>query len=140
MNNYNAIGRLGRDFELRYTPQGTAVTENALAVTVGFGDKEDTAWIPLTFWGKQAEAVAGLLTKGREIWIQSELRPDSWTDKETQQKRYKLIAHVSKWGFVGPKPEGSQQAATQAATQAPEQEQAKANPNPGSPVDDDIPF
>jgi len=137
MNNYNAIGRLGRDFELRHTPQGTAVTENALAVTVGFGDKEDTAWIPLTFWGKQAEAVAGLLTKGREIWIQSELRPDKWIDKETGKERYKLVAHVSKWGFVGPKPDGGGQPS--APVKGPVTQPAQTAED--QPTDnDDIPF
>lgn len=132
LNSINLSGRLGRDFELRQTPAGTAVTENALAVTTGFGDKEATTWIPLVFWGKLAESAAAHLGKGRECLIKGRIEQETWIDKDNK-KQHKLKVVVEDWGFIGPKPDGSGTLA-QAAVQA----------FPARPGDtgqnDDIPF
>lgn len=126
-------GRIGRAFELRRVPgKDTAVTENALAVTTGYGDNEGTAWIPLTFWGKHAENACQYLEKGREIHVTGRWQQDNWTDKQTGAKRSLLRLIVDDWGFIGPKPEGVGQGS------------AGAPPAPasggGGAREDDIPF
>lgn len=69
MLNAIAHGRIGRDVELRYIPSGEAVAE--LAIACNYGRKVDgeqpTQWIKATLWGKQAEALAPYLTKGKGI-------------------------------------------------------------------------
>lgn len=138
MKNLNCLtlsGRLGRDFDLRHTPSGTAVTENALAVATGYGDKEGTAWVPLVFWGKLAESASQYLGKGRECLIKGRLEQETWTDKENkQQVRLKCV--VEDWGFIGPKPDG-------AAAAPAKPSQAPAKPAPAyepEQEDDEIPF
>jgi single-strand DNA-binding protein len=65
-----AHGRIGRDTELRYTPDGTAVADIAIGCNYGRkgeDGKKPTQWIKATLWGKQAEALAEYLTKGKGV-------------------------------------------------------------------------
>ena len=90
------MGNLTRDPEVRYTPQGTAVTEVSLAVNRTWFDKsrnekrEDTTFVDVTLWGRQAEVAGEYLGKGRGVLIEGRLQLDQWTDKESGQKRSKL--------------------------------------------------
>jgi single-strand DNA-binding protein len=148
MKNLNCItltGRLGRDFELRYTPSNTAVAENSLAVSTGYGDQEKTVWVPLTFWGKGAESAAQHLGKGRECIIKGRLDQDEWTDKSTGEKKTKMKVTVEDWGFIGPKPDGQP---AQPSTTSQPSPSASQQMRDGRTVarydaggsDDDIPF
>jgi single-strand DNA-binding protein len=148
MKNLNCItltGRLGRDFEVRNTQSGTAVAENSLAVASGYGDKESTIWVPLTFWGKSAESAAQYLGKGRECIIKGRLDQDEWTDKNTGEKKTKMKVTVEDWGFIGPKPDGQPaQAPTtsqprQTASQQMQDARTVAHYDAGG-SDDDTPF
>lgn len=150
MKNLNCItltGRLGRDFELRNTQSGTAVAENSLAVSTGYGDQEKTVWVPITFWGKSAESAAQYLGKGRECIIKGRLDQDEWTDRTSGEKKIKLKVTVEDWGFIGPKPDGQPaQASTtsQPRTSASQQMQAgrtvAAYEGDRGENDDEIPF
>lgn len=90
------MGNLTRDPEVRYTPSGTAVTDIGLAVNRYWFDKqanerrEETTFIDVTLWGRQAEVAGEYLSKGRPVLIEGRLHLDSWDDKETGQKRSKL--------------------------------------------------
>lgn len=98
MASYNKVllmGNLTRDPEVRYTPKGTAVAELGLAVnrqyTADNGEKrEETTFVDVTLWGRQAEVAAEYLKKGRAVFIEGRLQMDSWEDKQTGQKRSKL--------------------------------------------------
>jgi single-strand DNA-binding protein len=96
--NYNKVivcGNLTRDPEIRYTPQGKAVGEISLAINRVWsnerGEKqEETIFVDVTIWGRQAETAQQYLTKGRGVLIEGRLHLDVWEDKATGQKRNKL--------------------------------------------------
>lgn len=99
MASYNKVvlvGNLTRDPEVRYTPGGTAVTEIGLAVNRQWYDKqanerrEETTFVDITLWGRQAEVAGEYLSKGRSVLIEGRLQLDQWEDKQTGQKRSKL--------------------------------------------------
>ena len=79
------VGRLGKDPEMRYMPDGTAVTNLNIATDRRYTDKatgkpiEETTWFRVSFWGKQAETVNQYLSKGRMVLIEGHLRPDPQT-------------------------------------------------------------
>jgi single-strand DNA-binding protein len=90
------MGNLTRDPQVRYTPGGTAVTEVGLAVNRTWFDKatnqrrDETTFVDVTFWGRQAEIVGEYLTKGSGVLIEGRLHLDQWDDKESGQKRSRL--------------------------------------------------
>jgi len=73
------VGRLGRDVELRYTPQGQAVANMSVATDKSWVDasgtkKEQTTWFKVSVWGKQAEACNQHLSKGRTVLVEGEMQ------------------------------------------------------------------
>jgi len=157
MANYNKVflmGNLTRDPELRYTPKGTAVADVGLAVNrVRTNDQgqrqEDTTFVDVTLWGRQAELAQQYLGKGRPIFIEGRLQLDSWEDKQSGQKRSKLKVVGERLEFLpdgrgGAGGGGGGQAPQQAPQQAPPQDDGPAAqpPAPAEPDDDedDIPF
>lgn len=88
-------GRLTRDPELKYTASGMAVCRMGLAVSRFFkgkdGEKrEETTFVDVVVWEKSAEYCGQRLRKGRPVVVEGRLRSDSWDDKTTGQKRWKL--------------------------------------------------
>lgn len=77
MNSCNFIGNIGKNAELRFLPNGTAVLQWSIAVTSGYGDKQITTWINCAFFGKRAESIADYVIKGQRIGVSGEiaLRP-----------------------------------------------------------------
>ena len=93
VNKVILIGNLGKDPELKYTPQGTAVAKFSLATNERFKDKsgewqDRTEWHNITCWARLAEIAGEYLKKGRTVYIEGSLRTDSWDDKQTGQKKY----------------------------------------------------
>ena len=87
------VGNLGRDPEMRYTPQGTPVTSLSVATSRRYNTadgqtKEETLWFRVSVWGKQAETCNQYLNKGRRVLVEGSLVGDEnggpriWTDKE----------------------------------------------------------
>lgn len=86
-NKITIVGYLGRDPELRYTPQGTAVCKLSVATTerrrAASGDTEEhTTWFRVTVWGRQAELANEYLGKGRQVYIEGRLRLEEYADRE----------------------------------------------------------
>ena len=78
------VGNLGRDPEMRYTPNGNAVTTINVASNRTFNDasgqrQKVTTWFRVSVWGKQAESVNNFLKKGSQVLIEGELQPDKET-------------------------------------------------------------
>ncbi len=73
------IGNLGRDPEMRYTPDGKAVTSFSVATSRKYNDKDETTWFRISVWGKQAESCNQYLTKGSKVLVEGRLRPDANT-------------------------------------------------------------
>ena len=69
-------GYIGRDCELRFTPQGKPVGNFSLAAKSGWGDYEATAWFKVTVWDKMAESLSPYLLKGKQVMVIGELQVD----------------------------------------------------------------
>jgi single-strand DNA-binding protein len=94
INKVILVGRLGKDPEIRSTPQGTSVAKFTLATDERFTDKsgerqERTEWHNITAWGKLGEICGQYLKKGKLVYIEGSIRTDSWDDKESGQKKYR---------------------------------------------------
>lgn len=136
------VGNLGRDPELRYTPQGTPVCSFTVATNEKrkdrAGEMQDfTTWFRVTLWGRQAETASQYLTKGRPIYVEGRLRVEEWTDRDGKQ-RYTLEVHATDMQFIGGGRGSSSgdEAAASAATAG-----QTERPLPEADLsDDDIPF
>ncbi|HEY0544506.1 MAG TPA: single-stranded DNA-binding protein [Pyrinomonadaceae bacterium] len=133
------VGNLGRDPELRYTPQGTPVCSFTLATNEKRKDKtgeiqDATTWFRVTLWGRQAETASQYLTKGRPVYIEGRLRVEEWTDRDNKQ-RYTLEVHATDMQFIGGG--RGEEAAPQSATRSSPPETAQTD---NDLADDDIPF
>ena len=138
-NKITIIGNLGRDPELRYTPQGIAVCTFTMATnekrTNNAGEKvEVVTWFRCTAWRIMAENIAKYLTKGSLVYIEGRLRIDEWQDKE-QQNRYTLDVQATDCQFLGGGTGEHQEQSTQASPSEP----AHSGP-PQEPAKDDWAF
>jgi single-strand DNA-binding protein len=150
LNKVMLIGNLTRDPELRYTPKGTAVADIGLAINrVWTNDQnqrqEETTFVDVTLWGRQAEIAQQYLTKGRGAYIEGRLQLDTWDDKQTGQKRSKLKVVGENLQFLpdgkGAAGGGGNQAARPPAEHRPGPPQgASAAPADDFAEEDDIPF
>lgn len=106
------LGNLTRDPEVKYTTGGTAVAEIGLAVNRTWWDKqanqkkEETTFVDVTLWGRQAEVAGEYLAKGRSVLIEGRLQLDSWDDRETGKKRSKLRVVGENMTMVGGRADG----------------------------------
>lgn len=66
---FTKLVRIGRDADLRYTPNNKAVVGLVCVYDIGFGDNKKAQWLEATIWGKQAEGLAQYLTKGKQVAI-----------------------------------------------------------------------
>ncbi len=115
MSSFNKVillGNLTRDPQVRYTPGGTAVAEIGLAVNRTWFDqksnsrRDETTFVDVTLWGRQAEVAGEYLAKGRQVLIEGRLQLDTWEDKESGQKRSKLRVVSENMKMVGGRGEG----------------------------------
>jgi single-strand DNA-binding protein len=111
LNKVMLMGNVTRDPEIKYTPKGTAVTELGIAVnrqyTADNGEKrEDTTFVDVTLWGRQAEIAAEYLKKGRPVFIEGRLQLDTWEDKQSGQKRSKIKVVGEQMQLLGSRPDG----------------------------------
>ena len=91
LNRVLLIGNLTKDPELRYTPQGTAVVNLRMAVNRKYRDKsqemkEDTCFLTVVVWDKQAETCNQYLRKGSPVFVEGRLQSRSWEDNAGQKR------------------------------------------------------
>ena len=104
-NKITIVGYLGRDPELRYTPQGTALCKMSIATTekrknVTGEPEEHTTWFRVTAWGRQAELANEYLAKGRQVYVEGRLRLEEYIDREGQ-KRFSAEVSATEIQFLG---------------------------------------
>lgn len=135
------VGRLGRDPELKYTPQGTAVCNFPLATSEKFKDsdgasQEKTEWHQIVTWRRLAEVCGEYLHKGKEIYIEGKIQTRKWQDKDGNDRYTTEVVAFSMQmvGGGGDQQSGGQQQQPQQPQQASEGEAPAFNP------DDEIPF
>jgi len=104
------VGNLGRDPDLRYTPQGVAVCSFSMATNEKRKDKSGelqdiTTWFKVTLWRQQAENAAKYLTKGSPVYIEGRLKIEEWTDRDNNN-RYTLDVQATDMQFISSRGEG----------------------------------
>jgi len=108
LNRVLLIGNLTKDPELRYTPQGTAVVNLRMAVNRKFRNKnqelkEETCFVTVVVWDKQAETCNRYLHKGSPVFIEGRLQSRSWEDN-AGQKRSVIEVRAERVQFLGQAP------------------------------------
>ena len=148
LNKIIIIGNLGRDPELRYTPQGDAVCNFSVATSEKKRDKagemqEVTTWFRVSLWRKQAENASKYLTKGSPVYIEGRLRIEEWTDRDGKT-RYTLEVSANEMQFIS---SGRSEEYTENTTSTSNEEFSGTSESdsdttfkPVKTTDDDIPF
>ena len=100
INKVELLGRVGTDPEMKYTPNGTAVTQLRLATDRRRQDGETEAdWHSIVVWGKTAEAVNQYVGKGDRIYVAGRLAQNSW-EGDDGQRRYRTEIHAQEVVFL----------------------------------------
>jgi single-strand DNA-binding protein len=97
--NISIQGNLGKDAELKYTPQGEALLKFSVGVTTGFGERKVTTWWECTMWGKRGEKLAQFLTKGKAVVVGGEAQVRQWESNGKQGKSAEI--RVGELALVG---------------------------------------
>ena len=147
VNKVILLGRLGKDPELSYIPSGQSVAKFTMATNRSYKDKsgewkEETDWHNIVAWGKLGEICAQYLAKGRQAYLEGQIRTRSWEDREGKKRTTTEII-ASEVVLLGSRGEGAPEAASRAAGASPSSaSSADSSGGSGSPeiTDDDIPF
>lgn len=154
LNKMMGTGRLGRDPEMKYTPNGKAVTTFSVASgrswKDGSGEKqEETEWINCVAWDKLAEICNEYLVKGTRVYVEGRLQTRSW-DKDDGTKAYRTEVVLSDMIILSSKQDSSVPNEEQEAPAQPVQRPAAAPRSASTPIprrnapkpieDDDLPF
>ena len=161
VNKVILIGNLGRDPEVRYTPNGSAVCNVSLATTRNWKSKdsgerqEETEWHRVVFFDRLAEIAGEYLKKGRPVYVEGRLKTRKWTDKDGVEKyTTEIIAQEmtmlgGREGGAGgggdeggyePRAEAPRRAAPPPRAPAPAPRPAPKSSTGFDDMDDDIPF
>ena len=145
LNKAILIGRLGRDPEVRYMPNGEAVCNFSIATSETWKDQhgqkqERTEWHNITLYRRMAEVAGQYLKKGSLVYIEGRIQSRKYTDKDgIERTAYEIIGNEMK--MLGGKAEGSSESANTAKPPAPPRRQTPAAPaQPVDDIDDDVPF
>ena len=111
LNKVMIIGNVGRDPEMRYTPNGAAVTSFSVAVsrrwtTPDNQQRDETEWFNVVAWDKLAETCNQLITKGRKVYIEGRLQTRSWEGQDGQ-KRYRTEVVAQNMLLLDPRQQGA---------------------------------
>lgn len=157
VNKVILVGNLGRDPEVRYSAEGSAICNVSIATTSNWKDKatgerrEETEWHRVVMYNRLAEIAGEYLRKGRPVYIEGRLRTRKWQNKEGQdQYTTEVIADQMQMlgsrdgmgggeGAGGGGYEGGSRPASRPQTQRPAAPAAGSSANLGD-LDDDIPF
>ena len=148
LNKVFIAGNLTRDPDLRMTPSGTAVCDLGLASNRRWrrqGEdqfQEETCFLDITVWGRQAESCNQYLAKGRAVLVEGRLKYDRWDDKETGKARSKLTVVADRVHFMPRSGEGS--GAGQGGSAASQEQQGSRDTTvefeQGPAFNDEVPF
>jgi len=116
------IGNLTKDPELRYTPQGTPVASFRIAVNTRYKQsdesREDTLFIDIVTFGKQAETCSQYLNKGKSVLVEGRLQERRWESEGQQKSKFEVIAQTVR--FLSRKGAGEGQGAPESEVPPPE--------------------
>ncbi len=141
INKVILIGRVGRDPEIKYTPNGSAVAKFSLATDENYKDRNGeqqrrTEWHNIVAWSKLAEICGEYLTKGKQIYIEGSIRSRQWEDQSGNKRTsYEIVARTMQ--MLGSRADSERAASTPASQ---ERAAPPEPPSDGAITDDDIPF
>ena len=144
LNRVFLIGNLTKDPELRYTPSGTPVANLRLAVNSSFKSqsgerKEETCFVTIVVWSRQAELCNQYLKKGRSIFVEGRLIFRSW--EAEGQKRSTMEVRADRVQFLGsPSGTAPSAAVSETAESGRAESAAEPEPVPDESADADVPF
>ncbi|MES2219249.1 MAG: single-stranded DNA-binding protein [Pseudomonadota bacterium] len=144
VNKVILIGNLGKDPEVRYTPNGLAVANITIATSEVWKDKtsgenqERTEWHRVALYSRLAEITGEYLRKGSKVFIEGRLQTRKWQDKTTGQDRYTTEIIADTLEMLGKAGGGTTQSDTPMSSPAKATETSQAEPTDN--FDDDIPF
>jgi single-strand DNA-binding protein len=106
VNKVILVGNLGRDPEVRSTPNGQQVATFSIATSRRWKDREgnrqeQTEWHNIVCWGRQAEVAGQYLTKGKQIFVEGRLQTRSWEDKQSGEKKYRTEVVCDNFQMLG---------------------------------------
>lgn len=146
VNKVILIGHVGRDAEVRYTPNGSAICNVSIATSRSWKDKtsgekvEETEWHRVSMFDRLAEIAGEYLKKGRQVYVEGRLKTRKWTDKDGIEK-YTTEVIAQEMTMLGGR-DGAEERAPAPSPKPPQRSAANA-PKPGTAFDDmdnDIPF
>ena len=165
VNKVILVGNLGRDPEVRYSPDGAAICNVSIATTSTWKDRtsgerrEETEWHRVVFYNRLAEIAGEYLRKGRSVYVEGRLKTRKWQDKDSGQDRFATEVVADQMQMLGGREGGGEGGGSSyggteyggaPAPQSRPQQQAPAQPRPAAPqapaaanladMDDDIPF
>jgi len=140
-NKITIVGYLGKDPELRYTPQGVAVCDFSVATTERKKDRsgefqDQTTWFRVTFWRNQAELANQYLAKGRQVYVEGRLSQREYQDRDGNT-RYSLEVQGTDLRFLGSR---SDEGFSPRGERPASREDGSPDEPPVAITDDDIPF
>ena len=141
LNKVILIGRLGREPECRYMPNGDAVCNFSLATTESWKDqsgqkKERTEWHAINLYRKLAEIAGQYLKKGSLVYLEGKIQSRKYTGKDgIERTAYEIVCSEMK--MLGGRAEGGE---GQHNPPPPTRQQPDAAPVPQDDIDDDVPF
>lgn len=150
INKVILVGNLGRDPDVRYTANGAAVANLAIATTDAWRDKqtgqnqERTEWHRVVMFGRLGEIAGEYLRKGQQVYIEGRLQTRKWQGQDGQD-RYTTEIVANDMQMLGGRPGGQDNSGDRQPSQAEQQPQDSAQPAGGGSgnfddFDDDIPF
>lgn len=151
LNKMTIIGNLGRDPEVRYTPDGLAVTNFSVAVTEKVKGEDKTLWFKIVAFGKLGEICGEYLSKGKQVYVEGRLQTSEWDDRDGN-KRFTLEIVANTMQMLGTRGDNYDSSGTSGrqgsgydrpSQPAPQPQPSSGNAAPSSsqePPDDDIPF
>ena len=147
INKVILIGNLGRDPEVRHTPNGAAVCNITIATSRSWKDKtsgekvEETEWHRVVFYDRLAEVAGEYLKKGRPVYVEGRLKTRKWQDKDGKDN-YTTEVVAEQLQMLGDRGAGDSGGGQprQAQEQKPQPRQASRPASGFDDMDDDIPF
>ena len=142
LNKAILIVNLGKDPDVRYSPDGSAITNITLATTESWKDKsgekqEKTEWHRVAFFGKLAEIAGEYLKKGSQVYVEGRIQTRKWQDKDGQD-RYTTEIVADKMQMLGSRTNSFEVSDAPSESKPPQRPSQKKGGF--DDMDDDIPF
>lgn len=106
-NSINFVGHCSSDAKVRTTPNGNQVLEVSVANNIGYGEKQVTNWIRVSYWTKNAEKLLEYFIKGQSVFVSGELSTNEYFAQDGT-KKFQLLVRANIVELVGKKSSDSE--------------------------------